>query len=73
MVTIRYDKQFGITYTAAGKNIAVGKRHQRVMNGWMNSPGHRAIYNSSFTEIGVGYVTDSREPHTGYSILLDRN
>lgn len=54
-------KQFGITYTSAGENIAKGqKTPQEVMNGWMNSPGHRAnILNSSYTEIGVGYVTDS--------------
>lgn len=55
-------RQFGITYTAAGENIARGqKTPSEVMNGWMNSPGHRAnILNSSYTEIGVGYVTDSR-------------
>ncbi|QOX65875.1 serine protease [Anoxybacterium hadale] len=54
-------KQFGITYTAAGENIAKGqKTPSAVMNGWMNSEGHRAnILNSSYTEIGVGYVTDS--------------
>jgi uncharacterized protein, YkwD family len=53
-------KQFGISYTAAGENIAKGQRTpQEVMTGWMNSPGHRAnILNSSYTEIGVGYVTD---------------
>jgi len=55
-------KQFGISYTAAGENIARGQRTpESVMDGWMNSPGHKAnILNSSFTEIGVGYVTDSR-------------
>jgi uncharacterized YkwD family protein len=54
-------KQFGITYTAAGENIAKGqKTPDEVMNGWMNSPGHRAnILNAEYTEIGVGYVTDS--------------
>jgi uncharacterized YkwD family protein len=54
-------KQFGITYTAAGENIAKGqKTPSDVMNGWMNSPGHRAnILNADYTEIGVGYVTDS--------------
>jgi uncharacterized YkwD family protein len=54
-------KQFGVTYTAAGENIAKGqKTPSAVMNGWMNSEGHRAnIMNSSYTEIGVGYVTDS--------------
>jgi len=30
------------------------------MQGWMNSPGHRAnILNSSFTQLGVGVATDS--------------
>jgi uncharacterized YkwD family protein len=54
-------KQFGITYSAAGENIAKGqKTPSDVMNGWMNSPGHRAnILNANYTEIGVGYVTDS--------------
>lgn len=54
-------KQFGITYTAAGENIAKGQETPaEVMNGWMNSPGHRAnILNANYTEIGVGYVTDS--------------
>ncbi len=54
-------KQFGISYTSAGENIAKGqKTPSDVMNGWMNSPGHRAnILNSNYTEIGVGYVTDS--------------
>ncbi len=29
------------------------------MNAWMNSSGHRAnILNSSYTHIGVGYVSD---------------
>ena len=54
-------KQFGITYTSAGENIAKGqKTPTEVMNGWMNSPGHKAnIMNANYTEIGVGYVTDS--------------
>ena len=54
-------KQFGITYTSAGENIAKGqKTPAEVMNGWMNSPGHKAnIMNANYTEIGVGYVTDS--------------
>lgn len=54
-------KSFGINYSSAGENIAKGyKTPAAVMDGWMNSPGHKAnILNSSFTEIGVGYVTDS--------------
>ncbi len=51
-------KSFGITYRSAGENIAKGYRTPKaVVDGWMNSSGHRAnILNSSFTHIGVGYV-----------------
>ncbi|AJA48458.1 hypothetical protein CPAST_c23880 [Clostridium pasteurianum DSM 525 = ATCC 6013] len=54
-------KKFGINYSAAGENIAYGqKTPSDVMNGWMNSPGHKAnILNSNFTEIGVGMVKDT--------------
>lgn len=50
-------KNFGISYRTAGENIAHGyTTPQAVVNGWMNSPGHRAnILNGSFTQIGVGY------------------
>lgn len=53
-------KKFGITYRAAGKNIAMGqKTPQEVVNGWMNSPGHRAnILNKNYTAIGVGFVAN---------------
>lgn len=49
-------ESFGISFTAAGENIAMGQRTPaEVMNAWMNSPGHRNnILSSSFTEIGVG-------------------
>ena len=53
-------KAFGITYRSAGENIAMGyKTPQAVVDGWMNSSGHRAnILNASFTPIGVGYVAE---------------
>ncbi len=53
-------KNFGITYRSAGENIARGQTTpESVVNAWMNSSGHRAnILNSSFTQIGVGYVAD---------------
>ena len=49
---------FGMSYHAAGENIAYGQRTPReVVAAWMNSPGHRAnILNASYTQIGVGYV-----------------
>ncbi|MBR1771777.1 MAG: hypothetical protein IJ747_07075 [Lachnospiraceae bacterium] len=50
--------QAGVSYRGAGENIAYGQRSpEEVMNGWMNSAGHRAnILNANFTTIGVGYV-----------------
>jgi len=53
-------KQFGITYTSAGENIAMGQpTAASVMTGWMNSPGHRAnILNNNYTDIGVGVAKD---------------
>lgn len=50
-------KSFGIRYTYAGENIAMGQRTpQEVMTAWMNSPGHRQnILSPNFTKIGVAY------------------
>ena len=52
-------KNFGISYRSAGENIAKGyATPQAVVNGWMNSSGHRAnILNATYTHIGVGYVS----------------
>lgn len=54
-------KQFGISYSTAGENIAKGqKTPMAVVNAWMNSEGHRAnILNRNFTQLGVGYVGGS--------------
>ncbi|KAB7673041.1 CAP domain-containing protein [Bacillus sp. B1-b2] len=51
-------KSFGISYSAAGENIAKGQTSpEEVVNAWMNSEGHRAnILSNKFTHIGVGYV-----------------
>ena len=51
-------KAFGLSFRTAGENIARGYPTPRaVVNGWMNSSGHRAnILNASYTQIGVGYV-----------------
>lgn len=53
-------EEFGISYRAAGENIAMGQSTpEEVMDGWMNSSGHRAnILNGTFTSIGVGYYVD---------------
>lgn len=53
-------KNFGISYKAAGENIAKGQKSAaQVVQAWMNSQGHRAnIMSTSYTHIGVGYVAD---------------
>lgn len=51
----------GYVWQTYGENIAYGYTSpESVMSGWMNSDGHRAnILNSNFTELGVGYATNS--------------
>ena len=53
-------RSFGISYSYAGENIAMGySSAQSVVEAWMNSTGHRAnILSANFTSIGVGYVTN---------------
>jgi uncharacterized protein YkwD len=54
-------KNYGISYSYAGENIAKGQTTpQSVMTSWMNSSGHRAnILNANYTQIGVGVVKNS--------------
>lgn len=55
-------QEAGVSYRGAGENIAYGqKTPEQVMEGWMNSQGHRAnILNPNFTAIGVGHYQNSR-------------
>lgn len=48
---------YGIRYTYAGENIAMGQQTpQDVMTAWMNSAGHRQnILNPNYTQIGASY------------------
>jgi uncharacterized protein YkwD len=47
----------GYYYSSLGENIAAGYiTAEEVVQGWMNSPGHRAnIMNPFYQELGVGY------------------
>ncbi len=51
----------GVSFRGSGENIAYGQRSpEAVMEGWMNSAGHRAnILNANFKNIGVGYYQDT--------------
>ncbi|GAA2107818.1 CAP domain-containing protein [Actinomadura alba] len=52
----------GCTHRGIGENIACGQRSPaEVVQGWMNSPGHRAnILKPDFTHIGIGFVGGGR-------------
>lgn len=54
----------GYQYSYTGENIAAGqKTAAEVVQGWMDSPGHRAnILNADYTEIGIGYELLENDP-----------
>lgn len=62
-------KQFSITgYAGAGENIAMGSGSmgsaESIMNGWMNSDGHRAnILKNDFVYLGVGHYTSGNSQY----------
>ena len=55
-------KDAGYRYRLIGENIAWGRQTPKeVMEGWMNSPLHRAnILKEEFTEIGVGVAKNQK-------------
>ena len=56
-----WDTAVTVKWSYIGENIAMGyPTPEAVMNGWMNSDGHRKnILNGDFTKIGIG-VCSSR-------------
>lgn len=54
-------QEAGVSYRGSGENIAWGqKTPEQVMEGWMNSAGHRTnILNAKYTSIGVGYYQNA--------------
>ena len=58
----------GYLWSNAGENIAAGYgTPQAVMNGWMNSSGHRAnILDSTFCDLGVGYAYGASTTYGDY-------
>ncbi|MFD3518020.1 sigma-70 family RNA polymerase sigma factor [Streptomyces sp. NPDC058657] len=55
----------GYKWSTYGENIAAGQSSPaKVMETWMNSPGHRAnILNCAFKEVGMGIAGPSGGPH----------
>ena len=54
-------KNFGITYKAAGENIAGNSTNQGAVDAWMNSEGHKAnILSNNYNYTGIGVVNSSK-------------
>lgn len=65
----------GIVYSAAGENIAAGySSAAEVMQGWMNSAGHRAnILNGSFGKVGIGLFVVPGDAYSYYWVQIFTN
>lgn len=65
-------EEVGADYMTAGENIACGYINpQDVVDGWMNSEGHRAnILNEKFNKIGIGYVYSSSGIYRHYWVQM---
>lgn len=61
-----YSTQIPAGWRRAGENIAVGYALTAVVQGWIDSPGHRANMLGDFTHIGIGYVSVPGSPYTRY-------
>lgn len=57
-----------IAYGSAAENIAAGQRSpERVVQAWMESPGHRKnIMNPCYSQVGVGCYNDPCQPYRFY-------
>lgn len=61
-----YAKQIPAGWTRAGENIAAGYALNSVVQGWIDSPGHRANLLGDFTHLGIGYVSQPGTRYTRY-------
>lgn len=54
-------KNFGISYKAAGENIAGNSSNSGAVNAWMNSEGHRAnILSNNYNYTGIAVVNSPK-------------
>lgn len=62
----------GAGWIYSGENIAAGYRSAAaVMDGWMNSPGHRAnILRSNYSGVGVGHISVPGSPYGSYWVQI---
>ena len=60
-------REAGYSYSRAGETIAGGySSPSSVVQGWMNSPPHRAILLGDFVHVGVGYVFNPNSRYGHY-------
>ena len=61
-----------IQYNTCGENIAAGSpTPERVVEQWMESPGHRAnILNGNYKYLGVGYCYNENDMYRHYWVQL---
>jgi uncharacterized protein YkwD len=61
----------GYKYRACAENIAFGQKSpQRVVAGWMTSPGHRKNILGNFAEIGVGFARSGKKGERRYWVQV---
>ncbi|HZJ57100.1 MAG TPA: CAP domain-containing protein [Clostridia bacterium] len=66
-------KKFGITYRAAGENLAGSGGVDRAHVGLMNSEGHRKnILNPNFTHLGIGVEKSTRYGYVYVQMFVGR-
>lgn len=66
-------EQNGYSYSSAGENLAAtNEGSAAVVNGWLNSPGHRAnLLSSEYLEVGYGIVyPDNFEKYTSIYFVV---
>lgn len=63
--------QAGYSYTRAGENLAYGfSTSQGTVDGWMNSPSHRANILGDYTEVGFGIVNAPDYQSSGQQTIV---
>ena len=66
-------KKFGISYRAAGENLAGSSRAERAHVGLMNSEGHRKnILNPNFTHMGIGVDKSTRYGYIYVQMIIGK-
>jgi uncharacterized protein YkwD len=61
-------QETGYAFSAIAENVAGGQpTPESVIQTWLNSSGHRRnMLNPEYTEIGIGYATNSSSQYTHY-------